>query len=199
MMLAATALVVVAVVGWIVLAATARGAIVAVPKSLTCGDVPVTYDILGGINDDGVPTPAFELTAEPGTKCSLTIVIVNTGSRAVHVDTMEFPELTPGPSRGHLVMVSRDLESDTAPERDDDATGSAIFSIDQDVRGHASMARRFELAYRAPISTCQDEDYSEAHHGIPLVRTSSLGLSGTTKGAVNLLIRGTGVAGSDCG
>lgn len=189
----------VGVAAWIVVAADARSNIVVVPQSLTCGSTKTDFRIFTEEDRlwEAVPTPAFEVSAGPGTECNLTVVAANTGSRPVRLRTAEFPGMGPAWG-GSMLLAKREMSTFTSP-RNHDGDGTAVFDIDETLDGDETSMWQFQLEHNPNAPTCWDREATQWRSALPVVTTSALGLDGTTTGSVNLVIYGKGKAPKNCG
>lgn len=95
--LAVTAIAVIAVcvafLSWLRPNNAALDQVSVVPDAMFCDGKPVDYRIMTEADPffDGIPDPAFELSAGPSTECMLRVVVSNPGSRAVNLGTVSLP------------------------------------------------------------------------------------------------------------
>lgn len=185
---------------WLRMSNAALDQVSVVPDAMICDGKPVDYRIMTQDDPffDGIPYPAFELSAGPGTECMLRVVVSNPGSRTVNLHNVSLPGM--GVHASPMLRGVRLLETGDGPRRNEDSS-DALFDLDLKLEPGGTQTLQFGLTYGAEdIDTdCRRNDYTEGIQGIPYVEVSRWGRHRTIEGAVSLVIHGKGSPMDECG
>lgn len=187
----AVVLVLVGVGVWLLRAHQTFSDVAVTPKSLRCDGKDIPSKIVEDEFEDGPPRLAFKTRIEVKTECWLTVVVANSGSRSVHLDSMTFPAMMPGESGRFLLVTPRTIEG-TKPHEVDES-GDAIFDADQTIAPESWIELTYELRYRPDGATCMKVQSESS--GFPVAHVKATGLSANIVGSVDVIhpsVRTTG-------
>jgi hypothetical protein len=149
----AMAVVVVGVGFWLVRAHQTLSQVTVTPKSLQCDGKDIPAKIIENEFDEShPPTPTFKTRIDTTTECWLTVVIANSSSHAVHLDSMTFPAMMPGES-GRFLLETPSTDDGTKPHEGAES-GDAVFGIDQTIEAETWIDLKYRIGYRADGASC---------------------------------------------